>query len=224
MAIVCIRTLIVYLVILFTLRIMGKSELSKMSTFQMVILFMIAELASIPIDSPSASLINGIVAIITLLFLEVLLSYLSIKHEKFKNLINGKPSIIIDQGMINVKEMRRLRITINDLFEQLRIEDCPSLNEVDYAVMESNGELSIIQKSDQKELPLILISDGVIYETNLKKIKLTSKELYRILQSKGITQIKQVFVAFYDEDQQIHVYPVPSGDYAFSKEVTSCGL
>lgn len=221
MIIVCIRTFIVYLVILFTLRIMGKSELSKMSTFQMVILFMIAELASIPIDSPSVSLINGIVAIITLLFLEVLLSYLSIKHEKFKNLINGKPSIIIDQGMINVKEMRRLRITINDLFEQLRIEDCPSLNEVDYAVMESNGELSIIQKNEQKKLPLILISDGVIYETNLKKIKLTSKELYRILQSKGITQIKQVFVAFYDENQQIHVYPVPSRNHAFSKEVVS---
>jgi len=219
MIIVCIRTLIIYLVILFTLRIMGKSELSKMSTFQMVILFMIAELASIPIDSPSVSLINGIVAIITLLFLEVLLSFLSIKSEKFKNIINGKPSIIIEQGMINVKEMRRLRITINDLFEQLRIEDCPSLNEVEYAVMESNGELSIIQKSEQKELPLILISDGIVYETNLRKTGLSKRELSQILRNKGITQIKQVFVAFYDEEMQFHVYPIPNKNHSFSKEV-----
>ena len=86
MLIVCIRTFILYVVVLFALRVMGKSELSKMSTFQMVVLFMIAELASIPIDSPSSSLINGAVAIFTLLFLQVLLSYVSIKNEKFKKL------------------------------------------------------------------------------------------------------------------------------------------
>ena len=96
MIIVCIRTFILYLIVLFTLRVMGKSELSKLSTFQMVVLFMIAELASIPIDSPSSSLVNGTVAIFTLLFLQVLLSLISIKNEKFKNLINGKPSMIID--------------------------------------------------------------------------------------------------------------------------------
>lgn len=102
---------------------MGKAELSKVSTFQMVVLFMIAELAAIPIDSPSASVINGITAIFTLIFLEVLLSFLSIKSEKLKNFINGKPSLLIDKGMINIKEMERMRITINDLFEQLRIDD-----------------------------------------------------------------------------------------------------
>ena len=151
MLIVCIRTFILYVVVLFALRVMGKSELSKMSTFQMVVLFMIAELASIPIDSPSSSLINGAVAIFTLLFLQVLLSYVSIKMRSSKNFINGRPSIIIDKGMLNVKEMERLRITINDLFEQLRIGNCPSITDVEYAVMESNGQLSIIAKTDQEK-------------------------------------------------------------------------
>ena len=219
MLIVCIRTFILYLVVLFTLRIMGKSELSKMSTFQMVVLFMIAELASIPIDSPSASLINGTIAIFTLLFLQVLLSLLSIKSEKFKNLINGKPSVIIDKGMINVKEMRRLRITINDLFEQLRIGNCPSLSDVEYAVMESNGELSIIQKSDLEKLPLVIVSDGVIYDNNLQKAGISKEGLLQMIQIKGISSVDDIFVAFYDGNRIFHVYPDPGKRQNFSKEV-----
>lgn len=219
MIIVCIRTFILYVIVLFALRVMGKSELSKMSTFQMVVLFMIAELASIPIDSPSASLINGAVAILTLLVLQVLLSYISIKSEGFKNFINGKPSIIIDKGMINVREMKRLRITVNDLFEQLRIGNCPSLSDVEYAVMESNGELSIIAKSDQEKLPLILVSDGVIYHNNLKKAGIDDHTLLSMMEAKGIRDIHSVFVAFYGSDRKLHVYPLPGGQEQFSREV-----
>lgn len=218
MIIVCIRTFILYLVVFFTLRVMGKSELSKLSTFQMVVLFMIAELASIPIDSPKASLINGVVAIFTLLFLQVLLSFLSIKSEKIKDFIHGKPSILIDNGKINIQEMRRLRITVNDLFEQLRIENCPSLNNVQYAVMESNGELSIIQKKDSESLPLLLISDGKIYETNLIKIGMSHQQLLKTIKTKGLTSIEDVFIAFYDGTKQIHVYPLPSEGQPFTKE------
>lgn len=218
MLIVCIRTFILYVVVLFALRVMGKSELSKMSTFQMVVLFMIAELASIPIDSPSSSLINGAVAIFTLLFLQVLLSYVSIKNEKFKNFINGRPSIIIDKGMINVKEMERLRITVNDLFEQLRIGNCPSITDVEYAVMESNGELSIIAKSDQEKLPLVIISDGTIYEDNLAKAGIDHETLDRMIKRKGITDFGDVFVAFYDGSRTFHVYPNPEPKQKFSRE------
>lgn len=219
MIIVCIRTFILYLVVLFTLRVMGKSELSKMSTFQMVVLFMIAELASIPIDEPSSSLINGAMAIFTLLFLQALLSYISIKNEKFKNFINGRPSVIIDKGMINVKEMQRLRITVNDLFEQLRLGNCPSISDVEYAVMESNGELSIIAKTDQEKLPLVLISDGILYEENMAKTDTDYNTLLCMLQAKGITDISEVFVAFYDGKSMFHVYPMPQHKQNFSGEV-----
>lgn len=218
MLIVCVRTFILYVVVLFALRIMGKSELSKMSTFQMVVLFMIAELASIPIDSPSSSLINGAVAIFTLLFLQVLLSYVSIKNEKFKNFINGRPSIIIDKGMLNVKEMERLRITVNDLFEQLRIGNCPSITDVEYAVMESNGQLSIIAKTDQEKLPLVVISDGTIYEENLSKAGIDYDTLMCMVEAKGITALNEVFVAFYDGNRMFHVYPNPQPKQKFSRE------
>lgn len=218
MLIVCVRTFILYVVVLFALRIMGKSELSKMSTFQMVVLFMIAELASIPIDSPSSSLINGAVAIFTLLFLQVLLSYVSIKNEKFKNFINGRPSIIIDKGMLNVKEMERLRITVNDLFEQLRIGNCPSITDVEYAVMESNGQLSIIAKTDQEKLPLVVISDGTIYEENLAKAGIDYDTLMCMIEAKGITALSEVFVAFYDGNRMFHVYPNPQPKQKFSRE------
>ena len=112
MSIVLIRTFILYFIVLFAIRIMGKSELSKMSPFQMVVIFMIAELAAIPIESPTVSFISGVIAIFTLLFLQVLISYISIKSEKFKNFINGRPSVIIENGQINQEEMRRLRTTL----------------------------------------------------------------------------------------------------------------
>lgn len=128
MLIVAIRTLIMYLVLLLAVRIMGKSELSKMSPFQLVIVFMIAELAAIPIDSADASLINGIIAITMLMFLQVLISFLSIKSESFKNFISGKPTMLIEKGKLNVKELTRQRISCTDLLEQLRLENCPSIS------------------------------------------------------------------------------------------------
>lgn len=219
MIIICIRTLILYLTVLFALRIMGKSELSEVSTFQMVILFMIAELASIPIDSPTSSLINGVVAICMLLFLQVFISYISIKSEFFKNLINGKPSMIIDKGMINVKEMERLRISVNELLEHLRIANCASISDVECAVMESNGQLSVIAKKDMEKLPSVLISDGYVYESNLKKAGIDYNTLLHMLEKKGIKDVKKVFVAFYDSNRKFHVFPIPENKESYSKEV-----
>ncbi|MFR0903110.1 MAG: DUF421 domain-containing protein, partial [Anaerovoracaceae bacterium] len=120
MLIVAIRTLIMYAALLLSVRIMGKSELSKMSPFQLVIVFMIAELAAIPIDSSDASLINGLVAIFMLMFLQIFISFLSTKSELFKKFISGHPTVLIEKGKLNIKEMTSLRITTTDLLEQLR--------------------------------------------------------------------------------------------------------
>ena len=133
MLIVAIRTFVLYIIVLIAVSIMGKSELSKMSPFQLVIVFMIAELAAMPIDDPSTSLINGVMAIFTLMLLQVLISFLSIKSEKFKNLVSGKPSILIEKGKLNIKELKKLRITSTDLLEQLRLANCPSLSDDRYS-------------------------------------------------------------------------------------------
>jgi uncharacterized membrane protein YcaP (DUF421 family) len=133
--IVAVRTFIVYFAVLIALRIMGKSELSKMSPFQLVIIFMIAELAAIPVDSSDASLINGMIAVAILTFLQVLISFISIKSEWFKNFINGKPVMLIERGKLNIGELTKQRITSTDLLEQLRLENCPAISDVEYAIL-----------------------------------------------------------------------------------------
>ena len=199
---------------------MGKSELSKLSPFQMVIIFMIAELASIPIESPDVSILNGVTAIFTLLFLQVLISYLSIKSERFKRFISGRPSILIEKGKINEKELKSLRITINDLMEQLRLANAPSISDVDYAVMETNGDLSVIPKQHKKPvttgdlhlpatdtiMPLILISDGYLYMSNVRAAGFDENQIKSHLLSVGIKTYEDVLVAFCDENRKIHAY------------------
>lgn len=220
MSVILIRTSILYLLVLLTIRIMGKSELSKLSPFQMVVLFMIAELAALPIEDTNLSLINGVAGIFTLLFLQVLISYLSLKCEWFKNFINGKPSILIEDGKINEAELKKLRININDLFEQLRIKNAPSLYDVAYAVMESNGDLSVIPKPDKKPLtpsdmgimklkevmPLMVICDGTLYSSSLARLGWSEDYLNSLLVPMNIFSYKEVLLAFCDEQKALHVY------------------
>lgn len=233
MLIVAVRTLILYALVLFAVRLMGKSELSKMSPFQLVIVFMIAELAAIPIDDPDISLANGIIAIFTLMFLQIFCSLLSIKSEGFKNFISGRPAILIEKGKLNMKELRRLRITTTDLMEQLRIENCPSICDVQYAIMESNGQLSVIQKADSRpvtprdlhlsaangDLPLILIADGIVYQRNLAKSGVKECDLQSELSKKGITSYDSIFLAFRDEKKKIHVYLKDNRLQDYAREV-----
>lgn len=233
MLIIAIRTLIMYAALLFSVRIMGKSELSKMSPFQLVVVFMIAELAAIPIDSAEASLINGLVAIFTLMFLQILISFLSTKSEIFKNFISGKPSILIEKGKLNIKELSRLRITITDLMEQLRIQGCPSISDVEYAIMESNGQLSVIEKAEsapitpkdmklsvtQGALPVIIISDGNLYDKNLILVGMDVNGFNTKLKKAGISEIKEIFMAFCDESKNIHVYLKDKTSGSYAKEV-----
>lgn len=233
MTIVFIRTILLYFLVLFVIRMMGKAELSKMSPFQMVVVFMIAELASIPIESPEVSIITGITAIFTLMFIQVLISLISLKNEKFKNFFSGKPSVLIDKGEINQKELKKLRITINDLMEQLRIGSASSISEVEYAVMESNGDLSIIQKAENKPLtakdvsmekerelmPVVFVSDGIIYRKNVLQSGWDEERLKEKLTSLGISDHRDVFLAFCDGNSRLHVF-MSNEDNSFAKEVT----
>lgn len=233
MLVILIRTIIMYFIVLFVIRIMGKAELSKMGPFEMIILFMIAELAAIPIESIDIPLLNGAAAILTLLFLEVVISFLSVKSRKINDLLNGKPSIIVNRGNINEKEMRSQRITIENLMEQLRLKNYPSLSDIDYAVLEANGDLSIIPKPGKAALtpddmnitvssqimPMILISDGTLYQNNLKTLGKEESYLRKELSKGKITDYSQVFLCFYDEKGQLHVYPKGKSRKELKKEV-----
>ena len=233
MLIVAIRTLILYAAVLFAVRLMGKSELSKMSPFQMVVLFMIAELAAIPIDSTSASLVNGVMAIFTLMLLQIAISFLATKCEWFKGLVTDKPSILIDKGRLNEQELKRLRITTTDLMEQLRLANCPSLADVQYAIMESNGQLTVIPKAEnqpltpkdmqlavtESALPMILIADGKLYEKNLRTLGISKERLDSRLADVNLDTYQKIFLAFYDENKQIRLYLHAEKSAPFAAEV-----
>lgn len=234
MLIILIRTIILYFVVLFVIRIMGKAELSKMGPFEMIILFMIAELAAIPIENLDIPLLNGVAAILTLLFLEVSLSFLSIKSKKINDLLSGKPSVIVDKGRINDKELRSQRITIDDLMQQLRLKNYPSMADIDYAVLEANGAMSFIPKPGKAPLkpedmnlspsseviPMILISDGTLYESNLKRLKKDETYLKKELSKAKITDYSQVFLCFCDEMGKLHVYLKEKNKKELKKEVS----
>lgn len=146
MVIVLFRTFIIYLFVLFVIRVMGKSELSEMEPFQLVVTLMIADLAAVPIESTETPLFSGIAALIALLFAQVLVSFITLKSKKIRNIICGKPSIVIRDGDVVAEELKSLRISPTELAEQLRVAGYTNLDDIHLAVIETNGSLSVILK------------------------------------------------------------------------------
>ncbi|NLP30778.1 MAG: DUF421 domain-containing protein [Clostridiales bacterium] len=218
---VLFRTFIVYIAVLFIVRVMGKGELSKLDPFQIVILFMMAELAALPIETPEISIIAGLTALLSLLLLQVIFSLLSLKSRTFKNLVNGKASIIIEKGRVNIHEMKRLRMTLDELSQQLRLKNYPSINDIDYAIIEANGDMSIIPNPNkspasredlnisykEKKMPLILIGDGMLYLDNMNYLNISEKTLKKFMLKQGLKDYSQIFICFSDEDGKLHILP-----------------
>ncbi len=214
------RTVILYMVALFVIRVMGKGELSKMDPFQLVAMFMIAELATLSIASPDVAVITGVTAMIAVLIVQVAISILSIKSNAFSSIIKGKASILIEKGRVNEKEMRKYRITIDDLSQQLRIKNFPSIADVEYAILEANGDMSVIPRPGKSAatredlgvptgieiLPMVLIADGTLYQGNLSRSTIDEKTLKDRLAAEGISDYAQVFLCFVDENGVIHIH------------------
>lgn len=202
------RTIILYILVLFSLRLMGKGELSELQPFELVTIILIAELASIPMEDLQIPLINGVISIFTLVFLQIVISLINLKSEKARGVICGKPSILIERGQIVEKELKSLRININDLVEQLRIKDYPSIEDVEFAILETNGDLSIIPKSTKNSfkepsLPISIIIDGKINHSNFKKASIDFNWLYSELEKQGINNINQVLYGAVDNNRLI---------------------
>ena len=220
MIVIAIRTILLYVAALAVVRLMGRGELSKLDPFQMVVLFMIAELASLSIETPNVSMLTGLTALLTLLFLQTLVSFLSLKSTRFRNLVNGKAILVVEKGKINEKELERLRISIDDLTQHLRIKNAPSPADVDYAVLETNGDLSVIPRPDKRPLtpsdiglymaeekiPLVLVADGQLYMSNLLKLKMSENELRAALSKQGFENYNDLFLCFADEKGRIKAY------------------
>ncbi len=202
MLVLVIRTLILYLVVVASVRIMGKRQIGEMQPSELVVAIMISDLASVPMQSVDIPLLSGVVPVLTLLVGEVFMSFLSLKSRRARRYITGEPSILIYKGHINEGELERLRFNLNDLLEQLRLSGCPDISKVQVAVLETNGQLSVIEEKDGiSELPYMLIADGEINEAELSRSGKNKKWLRENI--KG--DFCDIFSAVLDDKGKLHI-------------------
>lgn len=208
MLILVFRTLILYSSVIISLRIMGKRQLGELQPSELVVAIMISDLASVPMQDIDIPLLTGIVPVLTLIVAEVVMSYLSLKSKAVRHFVTGKPSIVIYDGKIIEEELTKLRFNLNDLVSELRFNGQADISNVEVAVVETSGKLSIIPKNENASsgsLPCMVISDGSFNEEELIRSGHSEVYIKNELKKKGIDSVKQVFIAVIDENNKLFV-------------------
>jgi uncharacterized membrane protein YcaP (DUF421 family) len=215
--VVFIRTLTLYIVVIIAMRIMGKRQIGQLQPFELAVAIMISELASVPMQNTGIPLVNGIIPILTMLAAQILISFISLKSSRARAIICGRPSILISAGKINEQVFRNELYTLTDFLEQLRSKDIYDIADVEYAILETNGQLSVVPKAAKRnvtpkdlnltakyEAPAIdLIIDGDLITENLKRVNLDKDTIEMELNKIGIKSIKDVFFASVDSDGKL---------------------
>lgn len=207
MTISLIRTLLLYAIILGAVRLMGKRQISELQTSELVVTLLISDIAAIPMQDTGQPLLSGLLPIAILVFCEIVTSVIMLKSTRLRSLICGRPIVVINDGVIVQSELRRLRMTTEDLCEELRQKDIFCLEDVAYAIVETNGRMSIVKKPG-KDVPTaelcglippdngieaVVISDGVISDFSLRLIRKSQGWLEGILRGKNLSA-KDVFL------------------------------
>ena len=210
-----IRVIILYILVLVIMRLMGKREIGQMQPFELVIAIMIADLASIPMADIGIPLSNGIIPILALLLLQLLISIINVKSIKLRKFICGSPSILIYRGKIQEKTLKKEKITINELEERLRQNNVFSFGDVEYAILETSGQVTVIQKPNKKNLtpedlglnleyegiPYDLVIDGKVMNQNLKSIGKDYNWLKKQTEKFNIKPEEALIVTFNGKEQ-----------------------
>ena len=214
MFVVSIRTAILYLLVVLTMRLMGKRQIGELQPYEFVITIMISDLASLPMQDSRLPLLQGIIPIITLLFLKTILTQIGLKFQLTRKFVDGEPCILIYKGRINYSTLKKQQLNIDELLEELRLANYFNLDEIQYAILENDGQMSILpvdyntSKSNSKEsaqdaevaLPRVLISDGKINKNSLTSIDKDEKWILNLLKNHNILSIQHVLIALYDTE------------------------
>ena len=196
------KTLLFYVLLIIFMRIMGKREVGELGIFDIIVFFIISELFSISISNPKISVFMSIVPIIVIVLLQILTSKLCLKSTKFRELIDGKPSLIIVNGKIDLLELKRQRYNIDDLLLQLRDKNIDSPSVIKYAILESNGKLSVFKEEDMLTLyPLPIIKNGFIDEKILKILNINRNKLIKKLYSLGYDDISKIELCIIEKNR-----------------------
>ena len=218
MVIAVVRAVILYLIIIVGIRLLGKHQVGELEPSEFVLALIIADIASVPMQDYGIPLLMGIIPIITLLCISMILSVLTMKSLKLRALLSGAPSILIREGKLDQKEMRRTRMTLDEVLEELRLQGYTDLGTVKYAILETNGQLSVLPYAEEKPptakdlnvsvtdagLPLVLINDGRLISNNLKRRGLDENWLQKQLAQRKVSRVQEVFLLTVDEQGQTY--------------------
>ena len=210
--VVFFRTLILYAFVVFVMRIMGKRQIGELQPFELVIAIMLSELAAVPMQDTGIPLIHGLIPILTLMSLEIIISFLTLKFRPLRKVICGTPSILIKDGKVEYEELRKQRFNLDDLMEELRMLGYLNISDIEYAIMETSGKMSVIPKSDkspvvkgdikvkapEEQLPVGIILDGQLDKNALKRSGKDMAWLNKSLDKNHIGSIKDVFIGMID--------------------------
>lgn len=218
MVIAFVRTIILYLLIIVGIRLMGKRQVGELEPSELVMALIIADLAAVPMQDFGIPLLSGIIPIFTLLAITMIISVLTMKNIKFRALICGRPSIIVENGKLHQREMLKNRFTVDELMEELRMKGVTDISTVKYAILETNGQISVLPFADQRPptgqelnltpqeggLPLILINDGRVLDHNLKTRGLDRVWLAKQLEAHHIKRPEDVYLLTADEQGRVY--------------------
>lgn len=193
------RTLFFYVLILVIFRLMGRREIGELSILDLVVFIMIGEMAVVAIDNPNRNILHTIIPMVLLMIIQLVMATLSLKSKRFRDLVDGKPTIIINRGKIDEEAMRKQRYNFDDLLTQLREKDIRSIADVEFAILESSGSLSVIEKMNNSDgqpqegdITIPLIIDGSIEEENLTRINKTNLWLRQELKKMGYRDVRKI--------------------------------
>ena len=225
MAILMFRTVIIYLVLLVSMRLMGKRQLGQLEVSELVVAVIVADMAAIPLQDIGIPLLNGLLPVFMLFCFEILVTGFVNKSIRFRAFLCGKPSVLIENGTINQAEMRKNRFTLEELFEELRQQGATEISSIERAVLETGGNLNLILFPDQQpptckqmnipappgSYPTLLINDGRVLSENLRKVGRDDAWLQKTLQAHGISHPGAVYLLTLNPAGEIFVAPKETG-------------
>lgn len=207
MVVIFLRTLITYITLVTVMRLMGKRQIGEMQPFEFIVTLIIADLACIPMADVSIPLAYGIVAILALFILHQLFSIIEQLGDGFKKVLSGKPSIVIDKNGVCIKELKKNNMGIDDLIESMRALGYYSLDDLDYAIFESNGKLSPFERYSENKgnsVPLLIVNEGKIVKRNLMHLNMCESDISEYIVNAGKT-LKKTEVMTVDGDGRVYI-------------------
>lgn len=212
MFIVLIRTIFLYALVIFVIRLMGKRQIGELQPYEFVITIMISDLAALPMQDTRLPLILGVIPILTLLFIKTVLSLIQLKSQKARKILEGEPCILINRGKINFETLKRQQINLDELMEEIRLAGYFDLSEIEFGILENNGQMSFLtsykssgessnsqnSSSSKPRLPIIYVLDGKINRNALTSGNKTDEWVQNELKKHKVNSIKDVLIAMTD--------------------------